>query len=145
MEMIRLFIALAISLLLSACDNNNSNAQTKANANDNKHESAKFDCSNGNVTTECDITAGDQLGSGKWRHAKLNLSGSDASLNIDGEMFAKTDVKSDFIDGSRVTDFELKSAKGSRAEINIERSNNGSRMRVNAWNADGKLMLTSNR
>lgn len=143
--MIKLFIALAISLFLSACDDDNSTAQAKVNANNNNHESAKFVCNNGNVTTECDITAGDQLGSGKWRHAKLNLSGSDASLNIDGEMFAKTDVKSDFVDGARVTDFELKSAKGSRAEINLERSNSGSRMRVNAWNADGKLMLTSNR
>lgn len=138
----KLVMVLFCALSLVACDNSDSSKQAQQPV---EKESAKFVCGSGDVTTECDITAGDQLGSGKWRHAKLNLSGSDASLNIDGEMFAKTDVKNDFIDGSRVTDFELKSAKGSRAEINIERSNNGFRMRVNAWNADGKLMLTSNR
>lgn len=134
-----------ITIFLSACDNQSAPKTTVAEAAKPQQESAKFTCVNGNVSTECNIVAGDQLGSGKWRHAKLNMSGSDASLNIDGEIFYKVDVSSDFLDGSRIVKFELKSAKESRAEIHLESSNAETSLSVNAWNADGKLMLTSSR
>jgi len=130
-------------LVLVACDNSGASKQVVQPVE--KKESAKFECSNGGVSTKCDIVAGDQLGSGKWRHAKLNMSGSDASLNIDGEVFYKTDVSSDFIDGRRVATFELKSQKNSRAEVSISSSNSESHLSVNAWNSDEKLMMTSSR
>ncbi|MDK2633189.1 hypothetical protein QMZ93_07505 [Pantoea stewartii subsp. indologenes] len=139
-----LILALA-ALFLSACDNKNSENIKVQDAPKAQAESAKFTCVSGNISTECEIVAGDQLGSGKWRHAKLNMSGSDASLNIDGEVFYKTDVSSAFVDGKRVVNFELLSPKKSRAEVNLESSNSESSLRVNAWNSDNKLMLTSSR
>ncbi|MDN4134066.1 hypothetical protein [Pantoea ananatis] len=139
-----LILALA-ALFLSACDNKNSENIKVQNVPKAEAESAKFTCVSGNISTECEIVAGDQLGSGKWRHAKLNMSGSDASLNIDGEVFYKTDVSSAFVDGKRVVNFELLSPKKSRAEVNLESSNSESSLRVNVWNSDNKLMLTSSR
>ncbi|WP_210506690.1 hypothetical protein [Pantoea ananatis] len=139
------FILALAALFLSACDNKSSENIKVQNAPKAKTESAKFTCVSGNISTECEIVAGDQLGSGKWRHAKLNMSGSDASLNIDGEVFYKTDVSSAFVDGKRVVNFELLSPKKSRAEVNLESSNSESSLRVNAWNSDNKLMLTSSR
>ncbi|WP_343463470.1 hypothetical protein [Pantoea sp.] len=138
-------ILAAVSLILSGCDNSSTSQVEKIDDAKPKQESAKFNCINGNVSIECEIQAGDQLGSGKWRHAKLNISGSDASLNIDGELFVKTDVSSAFIDGSRVVTFELMSAKKSRAEVDLESSNSSTSLRVRAWNSAGKLMLISSR
>lgn len=132
-------------LLIAGCDNADS-PQNQVNKPENpQQESAKFTCISGNISTECEIVGGDQLGSGKWRHAKLNMSGTDASLNIDGEVFYKTDVSSAFIDGRRVATFELKSPKNSRAEIYLSSSNSDSSLSLSAWNADGKLMITSSR
>jgi len=136
-------ILAAVALILSGCDNSSTSQVEKVDDAKPKQESAKFICVNGNVSTECEIVAGDQLGSGKWRHAKLNMSGNDVSLNIDGEIFVKTDLSSAFIDGSRVVTVELKSAKSSKAEVNLDISNSKSSVRVNAWNSAGKLMLTS--
>lgn len=141
----KVIILAVAALLLSGCDNSSEPQAKTVEAPKPQQESAKFTCVNGNVSTECDIVAGDQLGSGKWRHAKLNMSGSDASLNIDGEVFYKTDVSSSFVDGRRLATFELKSVKNSRAEVNLASSNSESLLRVNAWNSDGKLMLTSSR
>lgn len=139
-----LILAVA-TLFLSACDNKDSASIKADEAPKAQVQSAKFTCVNGNISTECEIIAGDQLGSGKWRHAKLNMSGSDASLNIDGEVFYKTNVSSEFVDGKRVATFELLSAQKSRAEVYLESSNSVSTLRVNAWNSDDKLMLTSSR
>lgn len=139
-----IILSLAV-LFLSGCDNSSAPQVNNAGAHKTQPESAKFTCVNGNISTECDIVAGDQLGSGKWRHAKLNMSGGNASLNIDGEVFYKTYVSGSFIDGRRVATFELKSAQNSRAEVNLESSNSVSSLRVNAWNSDEKLMLSSSR
>lgn len=141
----KVIILAVAALLLSGCDNSSEPQANAVEAPKPQQESAKFTCVNGNVSTECDIVAGDQLGSGKWRHAKLNMSGSDASLNIDGEVFYKTDVSSAFVDGRRVATFKLKSAQNSSAEVNLESSNSVSSLRVSAWNSDDKLMLTSSR
>nr|WP_154927786.1 hypothetical protein [Pantoea agglomerans] len=138
-------ILVVATLFLSACDNQDSASIKADEAPRPQAQSAKFTCTNGNISTECEIIAGDQLGSGKWRHAKLNMSGSDASLNIDGEVFYKTDVSSEFVDGKRVATFELLSAQKSRAEVYLESSNSESTLRVNAWNSDDKLILTSSR
>jgi hypothetical protein len=144
-DMKKALILAVATLFLSACDNQDSASIKADDAPKAQAQSAKFTCVNGNISTECEIIAGDQLGSGKWRHAKLNMSGSDASLNIDGELFYKTDVSSEFVDGKRVATFELLSAQKSRAEVYLESSNSESTLRVNAWNSDDKLMLTSSR
>ncbi len=134
--------ALLSIILLAGCDNPEAPKPTQDQSN---KESASFSCKNGSVSTECEITTGDQLGSGKWRHAKLNLSGSNVSLNVDGEVFIQTNVGSSFVDGERVTSFELKSVKGSRAEVSLYSSNSRTRLSVDAWNVDDKLMMTSSR
>jgi len=146
----RIILMVMAGLLLSGCDNSNdvkavSPQSEQSKAERPKPESAKFDCNNGSVSLECHITAGDQLGSGKWRHAKLNLSGSDASLIVDGESFYKDDVNSYFADGERVTTFGMKGIQKSKAEITLTSANEGSRLSVNVWDENGKLMLTSSR
>ncbi|HIE8962608.1 TPA: hypothetical protein ACXP5Z_004984, partial [Klebsiella pneumoniae] len=104
-----------------------------------------FDCKNGSVSTECLITSGDQLGTGKWRHAKLNISGSDASLNMDNEKFIQTDVNSWFLDGSRVTIHKMQSISNSTAEIRIDKSNSETTLSVDVKNEDNKLVMTAYR
>ncbi len=141
----KLLIMAVAALLMAGCDNNGSpQAKVEAPAKP-QQESAKFTCVTGEISTQCNIVAGDQLGSGKWRHARLDMSGSEASLNVDGEVFYKTDVSSAFIDGRRIATFELKSDKDSRAEVNLASSNSESSLRVNVWNSDDKLMLTSSK
>ena len=144
-DMKKLLIMAVAAFLIAGCDNNGSPQAKVEDQTKPQQESAKFTCVTGEISTQCNIVAGDQLGSGKWRHARLDMSGSEASLNIDGEVFYKTDVSSSFVDGRRLATFELKSAKNSRAEVDLASSNSESSLRVNAWNSDGKLMLTSSR
>lgn len=139
-----LILALA-ALSLAGCDNNGSPQAKVEEPAKPQQEAAKFACVSGNISTQCDIVAGDQLGSGKWRHARLDMSGSDVSLNIDGEVFYKTDVSSAFVDGRRLARFELKSKNNSRAEVNLATSNSDTSLNVTAWNADDKLMMTSSK
>lgn len=131
--------------VLSGCDNSGVQKASLPNKEEPSQESAKFECSNGSVSLECNITSGDQLGSGKWRYAKLNISGSDASLSVDGESFYKEAVNSYFANGRRVTTFEMKGLKKSKAEIGMSSANEGTRLSVNVWDEHGKLMLTSSR
>lgn len=133
-----------LTLILSGCDNQGE-AKLALQQQPREQESAKFNCGKGNVSLECEIVSGDQLGSGKWRHAKLNISGAESSLNMDGESFYQTDVQSSFINGKRHSTYKLKGMKGSTAEISLSVANSENSMIVEVYDPNGKLMLTSTR
>lgn len=140
----KMIVASMLTLILSGCDNQSA-TKLDQQQQATEQESAKFDCGKGKVSIECEVVSGDQLGSGKWRHARLDISGAESSLNMDGESFYQTDVQSSFINGKRHSTYKLKGMKGSTAEISLSVANSENSLSVEVYDSNGKLMLTSTR
>lgn len=141
----KIIVATILTLILSGCDNRGATESAPQQQPKPEQESAQFTCGKGKVSLECDIVSGDQLGSGKWRHAKLDISGAEASLNMDDESFYQTDVESSFVNGRRYSIFKLQGMKGSTAEVTLSVSNSENSLSVDVHDSKGKLMLTSMR
>lgn len=134
----------AVSLMLIAgCDDQKSAKRDDNHISEVKREQARFDCKSGSVSVDCEVTGGDQLGSGKWRHAKISLAGSDVSLIVDGESFYKQSLDSAFYQGTKYFTFYLKGINNSKAKIVVTNSNSGAAISLNVWNSKGQLVLTS--
>ena len=134
--------AVALSLV-AGCDDQKSAKGVENPNTETKREQARFDCKSGSVSVDCEVTGGDQLGSGKWHHAKISLAGSDVSLVMDGESYYKETLDSSFYQGTKYFTFDMKGIKGSKAKILVTNSNSGASISLDVWNSEGKLILTS--
>ena len=101
-------------------------------------------CEKGSVSLKCEYLAGDLLGSGKWHHAIVHVSQrGEVSLSIDNEAFYQTDARSGFLNGVKYGHFDFKGFKNSKATVSISNSNEGSRISLDAWDANEKKFMTA--
>lgn len=100
---------------------------------------ATSECRKGEGSFNCEFITSDLTESGKWHHTRLNLrKGREASMVIDGDRYNLTEVESNATARQETTSFFMKSTKGKRGEIIIERSNEGNLLSFNAYDADNQ-------
>lgn len=132
--------------MLTACDNKTNSTlvskPTIASMIASGNEKLTTECIKGDISLNCEFLSGDLLGTHKWHHAKFYLSNNgDAEMIIDNENFDRSDVRRGFYEGRNVTVFQFEGADGSRSEITIITSNNGSDINMDAWNKVGKKFM----
>lgn len=108
-----------------------------------EYEEYKFDCSSNNRRVECNVVAGDLLGSGKWHHAKIYMYSGEVDANIDGSHYIKTDFRTSFYEGNKYNTFELKASDKSYAEVTIVDDKDGMKLTLEAWDKDGKRFISA--
>lgn len=142
----RIIVIFFLSVVaLSGCDEGSAKKDINHSVSNDSANGPKFECSEGNISFDCNVVSGDQLGSGKWRKAIISLSGSNASLNVDGESFYKDKLENSFFEGTKYTTYKMKGTKGNFASITIENSNSGARLSLNVEDSKGNLMLTASK
>ncbi len=112
----------------------------------NGTEERVSECEKGSVSLKCEYLSGDLLGSGKWHHAIVHISKSgDVSLSIDNLSYYQLDARSGFVNGEKFGHFDFSGPSKSKARVSISNSNDGSRISLDAWDAnENKFMAASN-
>lgn len=143
----KLLVLSLIAVALVGCDGQNSEPQAaqqaKQDTSQKQGEEFKFECTDNSGATECNVVAGDLLGSGEWHKAKIYMNSKNIDANIDGEHFTQVDYSNSFYEGTSTDTFTLKGALGNSAQLSMRKNKDGSVFTLEAWNKDGKRFLTA--
>lgn len=141
------YILLMIIVSLFGCDNpKKDNKLTIASMIASGKEERTTQCEKGSVSLKCEFLSGDLLGSGKWHHAIVYISNSGKlDVTVDNMGYYQTKENGGFSAGNQYAYFEFKGLNNSKAVVQINNTNEESRIDLNVWNANGdKYMTASN-